>query len=156
MAYNKVEYGGNVIIDLTQDTVDGASLLTGKTAHGADGEVVNGAMPERGAVAGTIATKTGKYTVPAGHHNGSGTVQISATEQAKIIPGNIKAGVTLLGVAGDYSGDGVQTEEKEATPTTSQQVITPTAGKYISKITVKAIPYAEESNTAGGTTVIIG
>lgn len=34
----------------------------------------------------------------------------------------------------------IQIEEKSATPTTSQQEITPTAGKYLTKVTVGAIP----------------
>lgn len=156
MAYNKVVYGGNVIIDLTEDTVTAAGLLAGQKAHGKDGEIINGGMVNKGAVAGTISTKAGKYNIAEGYHNGSGTVQISATEQAKIIAGNIKNGVQILGVTGTYSGDGVQTETKTATPTTSAQDITPTAGKYLTKVTVEAIPYKEESNTAGGTTVTIG
>lgn len=104
MAYNKVTYNGNTLIDLTADNITAADLLAGKTAHGADGETLTGAMVNRGAVSGTIATKAAVYTIQAGYHNGSGSVQISATEQAKIISENIKSGVTLLGVAGSYSG----------------------------------------------------
>lgn len=155
MAYNKVIYGGNVIVDLTEDTVTADDVLTGKQFHGADGEVKDGAMTNKGAVSGTISTKAGSYTIAKGFHNGSGSVSISPTEQAKIIAGNIKNGVQILGVTGTYSGEGVQTEEKEATPTTSAQAITPTTGKYLSKVTVKAIPYAETAN-ASGTTVTIG
>ena len=62
-----------------------------------------GTMTNRGAVTGTISTKDGEYTVPAGYHNGSGTVSISSTEQAKIIADNIKSGVTLLGQAGNLT-----------------------------------------------------
>ena len=40
--------------------------------------------------------------IPAGYTTG-GTVSISSTEQAKIIAGNIKSGVTLLGVAGSLA-----------------------------------------------------
>lgn len=156
MAYNKIVYGGNTLIDLTEDTVDSAHLLTGYTAHGKDGNIVNGGMLNKGAVTGSIATKAGTYTIPVGYHNGSGTVGISATEQAKIIAGNIKSGVQILGVTGNYTGEAIQTETKEAIPTTSAQNITPSAGKYLSKVTVKRIPYTESSNTAGGTTVTIG
>lgn len=38
----KVIYGDEVLIDITQDTVDAASLLQGKTAHGANGDPVTG------------------------------------------------------------------------------------------------------------------
>ena len=190
MAYNKVVYGEQTLIDLTNDTVDAEHLLSGKTAHDKSGEVitgtcdydaatgdataeaadilagktayvsgakVSGAMPDKGAVTGTIASKEGEYTVPAGYHNGSGKVAISATEQAKIIPGNIKSGVTILGVSGSYSGAAIQAQEKSITPTTSQQIVQPDAGyDYLSQVTVAAIPYSETSNAAGGTTVTIG
>ena len=36
---NKVIYGDNVLIDLTQDTVSPAKLIEGSTAHNARGEV---------------------------------------------------------------------------------------------------------------------
>ena len=44
MGVSKINFGGTVQIDLTADTVDAASLLEGRTAHGADGEVVTGAL----------------------------------------------------------------------------------------------------------------
>lgn len=43
MAISKVIYGGEVLIDLTSDTVVADKLLVGYSAHGADGELVNGA-----------------------------------------------------------------------------------------------------------------
>ena len=43
MAISKVVYGGNTLIDLTGDTIKADKLLKGYKAHGADGEVINGA-----------------------------------------------------------------------------------------------------------------
>lgn len=162
MAYNKVVYGGNVLIDLTADDLSPADVLLGKTGHGADGEGFTGTMPNRGAVTGTIATKTGTYTIQNGYHNGSGSVGISSTEQAKIIPGNIKQGVTLLGIQGTYAGEGVELQTKSVsyTPATTAQSATVTAdtgydGLGSVAITVAAIPYEETQNSAGGITVTI-
>lgn len=42
MGVSKVEYAGNTLIDLTEDTVTSDSLLSGVTAHTASGERVSG------------------------------------------------------------------------------------------------------------------
>ena len=42
MAVNRVDYGGNTLIDLSADTVIAEALLSGFTAHGADGEPITG------------------------------------------------------------------------------------------------------------------
>lgn len=78
-----------------------ADVPAGKVGFGASGRV-DGSMPVNGDVSGTISAKAGTVTIPAGHTTG-GSVAISAAEQAKIIGSNIKAGVTLLGVAGSLS-----------------------------------------------------
>lgn len=191
MAISKVVYGGDVLIDLTADTVKADKLLKGYTAHGADGELVTGTctfdantqdatateaeilagktaynkgvkvtgkMPNNGAVNGTISTKAGVYTVPQGYHDGSGKVQISATEQAKIIPGNIRDGVSILGVTGTMSGsEGIKAQSKSVTPSAQEQTVLPDSGyTHLSQVTVAAIPYVESDNSAGGKTVTIG
>jgi len=84
------------------DTADAdaaaGNILTGKKAYGASG-AIDGSMANNGSTSGTISTKAGTVTIPAGYTTG-GTVSISATEQAKIIAQNIKNGVTILGQAG--------------------------------------------------------
>ena len=42
MAVNKVIYGEETLIDLSGDTVAADKLLTGYTAHGADGTAITG------------------------------------------------------------------------------------------------------------------
>lgn len=44
MAVSKVDYAGRTLIDLTNDTVTANNLLSGATAHGANGEVIFGAV----------------------------------------------------------------------------------------------------------------
>lgn len=105
--------------DVTGVTAVAGHVLDGDIFVNANGEEVEGTMPNRGAVTQTLDATTGKqsYTVPAGYHNGSGTVAITL-------------------------------EEKSTTPTTSAQNITPTTGKVLSKVTVAAIPaiYGDATN----------
>ncbi len=138
-------------------TAQVAELLTGKTAY-ARGAKLTGTMPNNGGVTGTISTVAGQYTIAQGYHDGSGKVSIDSTEQAKIIPSNIKQGVEILGVTGTLETSGsVTAQTKSVTPSTQQQVVLPDAGyDYLSQVTVAAIPYSESPNSAGGITVTIG
>lgn len=141
--------------DTSDDTAAAAEILSGRTAH-ARGALLTGTMANNGAVAGAIATKSQEYTVPQGYHDGSGKVAIDATEQAKIIAGNIKNGIQILGVTGTYGGETIDVQAKSVTPGVAQQVVTPDAGyDYLSQVTVAAIPYVETDNAAGGKTVTI-
>ena len=142
--------------DTSDDTVAVSEMLVGKTAH-ARGVKITGTMPNNGAVSGSIATKDGQYTVPQGFHDGSGKVGIASAEKAKLIPGNIKSGVVVLGVTGSYGGESINAQTKSVTPSFTQQVVQPDDGyDYLSTVTVAAIPVAYADNAAGGRTVTIG
>lgn len=60
MAINKVEYGSNTLIDLTNDTVTADTMLEGATAHNAAGERIVGnvtiptSLPANGGNADTV------------------------------------------------------------------------------------------------------
>ncbi len=100
--------------DTSDATAVASNILEEKTAYIARGKVT-GTMMNRGATAGTISKKTGAYIIPEGYHNGDGSVSIAEAERDKIIPENIKNGITLLGVSGTYTGDGTGSTEVDKT-----------------------------------------
>ena len=140
-------------------TATAAEILATKTAY-KNGSKLTGTMPNRGSVTGTISTKAGEYTIQAGYHDGTGKVSISSTEQAKIIAGNIKNGVELLGVTGTYTGSElIKATTKSVTPYTTAKTYLPGDDgdyDYYTQVVVSAIAYSEVVNAAGGKTVTIG
>lgn len=215
--------------DTTDDDAVAANILSGKKAHSYNEETgtavaITGTMANNEAVSKTLdaTTNNQSYTVPAGYHNGSGTVSIvletktaTPTKSAQnitptngkvlskvtvnaipaayqdvtnvdAVAGDILAGKIIVASdgtevtgtmvdrgtvtqtldattgkqsytipAGKHSGSGkvsIVLEEKSATPTTSSQAISPTAGKVLSKVTVAAIP-AKFGDTTGDTAV---
>ena len=134
-------------------------ILQGKTAY-AKGNKLTGTMPNKGSVTGNITSVNTPYTIPMGYHDGAGTVGIDSTEKAKIIPENIREGITILGIEGEMSGtEGAKAQSKTVTPTFSEQVISPDTGSgynYLAQVTVKAIPVKETAGENGGLTLTIG
>lgn len=75
-----------------------------------------------------------------------GTVKaVTSAIDNNIVAGNIKEGVTILGVAGALKGEKPE-ESFNVQPTTAEQTITPSAGSVFSGGTVKAVTSAIDSN----------
>lgn len=162
--YTAHDKTGNIItgtcdfdVNSKDATVGVAEILKGKTAYAA-GSKLTGTMPNNGAVSLTIDTVTGVVKIPQGYHDGSGTVKILTTEQAKLIAENIKQGITILGITGTLEpSSAIKVTTKTVTPSANRQTITAGEGyDYMSEVTVEAIPYAETDNPQGGVTVTIG
>lgn len=132
-------------------------ILSGKTAY-VNKNKITGSMTNNGAVSGTISNKNTPYTVPAGYHSGLGTVSIDSTSSAALIAGNIKAGIEILGVTGDYTGEAVTAGSVSATPYLTAQTILPSDinKDYISQVSIAAIAVTYSDNAAGGRTCTIG
>lgn len=144
--------------DTRDATVTAAEMLIGKTAYKA-GKKITGTMPNQGAKTLNITSKGTPVAIPMGFHDGSGKAQIDSAEAAKLIPENLRDGITILGVTGTMSGtEGASPQTKTVTPTFEVQEVTPDSPtyNYLSSVTVAAIPVSYTDNDAGGQTLKIG
>ena len=142
--------------DTSDATVAVAEILKDKTAYARGAKIV-GTMPNNGAKNYTISDLNDQ-SITIGLYDGSGKISIDSAEKAKIIPTNIKNGVSILGVQGTMTGqEDLQVQSKTVTPTFTAQTILPDSGyDYLSQVVVSAIPMTESENTAGGLTLTIG
>lgn len=85
--------------DTASADISAGDVLTGKTAYGASGSV-SGSMANNGSTSGTIGTKAGTVTIPAGYTSG-GT--ISLTNVSDCTSANILSGKSILGVSGSLT-----------------------------------------------------
>lgn len=85
--------------DTASADISAGDVLSGKTAYGASGSV-SGSMANNGSTSGTIGTKAGTVTIPAGYTSG-GTV--SLTNVSDCTSANILSGKSILGVSGSLT-----------------------------------------------------
>lgn len=93
-------------------TAAAGDVLTGKVYVLADGTVTTGTMPNNGAVNKTLDVTTISYTIPKGHHSGSGKVSIvletktvTPTKSAQDITptsGKVMSKVTIAAIPDEY------------------------------------------------------
>lgn len=143
--------------DTSDATAASAEILNSKTAY-VNGSKIIGTMPNNGSKTLDITNKNTPIVIPMGFHDGSGKAQISSDEQAKLIPTNIRNGITVLGVTGTMSGsEGMTPQAKSVTPTFVQQEVLPDNGyNCLSSVTVAAIPVTYTDNEQGGQTLKVG
>ncbi len=100
--------------DVSSVTATAADVLATKVFVDSNGDTVSGTMVNNGAVSKTLDTSTGNqtYTVPAGYHNGKGTVSVvleeksatPATASQNIVPtaGKVLSKVTVEAIPAQY------------------------------------------------------
>lgn len=141
-------------VDASNANAAASEILDGRTAA-VGNVIIEGQMPNRGAVTGYISDVNVPYSVAMGYHDGSGTVGIDATEAAKLIPESIKLGINILGVEGNYAGESANVTSVNVTPFTTAQTILPPSGyDYISQVNVAPIYYSEAPAAQGGGVVV--
>ena len=142
--------------DTSDATAVSSEVLNGSTYY-ARGSKGTGTMPNIGSQNEDIDNVDDQVIIQQGYHDGSGKIKIADVEKKKIVPANIKEGVSILGVVGTLEpSSSVTAQSKTVTPTSKKQTIIPDSTyDYLSQVVVEAIPYVETANAAGGTTVTI-
>lgn len=201
MANNKIVFGDEVLIDLTQDDVQEQSVLKGIQFHRPNGEVSwgkceftvdanacnalpsevlkgrtyaagsavkEGTMENRSGigidVTDEVLSPTGQKLLK-GYYDGANRIQLKDAD--KIIPENIRSGVTILGVMGQVQEGVSEDLVSPAIPVIPYREVIggedrPRTIKpeypyrYFAEVDLAPIPCSRTSNAFGGTTVVIG
>mgnify|MGYP007027031897 CR=1 FL=1 len=142
-------------VDASEATAEAAEVLDTKT-FGKGAEMQSGTMPNNSGKNVEI-TNTDGTVIPKGYYDGTSRAKLSAADLANLIPANIKEGVTILDVEGEFGADDISSQSKEVTPLFEDQTINPDADyTFLSSVKVKAISVTRRDNDAGGVTVTIG
>lgn len=102
-----------VLPTFTKTPATAPHILSGYQAVNNKNELVTGNMTKWSGTSWYTST-LGIQSIKQGYHDGSTKYGISTTEAAKIIPENIKSGVTILGVTGTV-GSSIQSGSKTVT-----------------------------------------
>lgn len=144
-------------VDASNVTAEAAEVLDGET-FGKGSEVAVGTMPNHSGY-GVVVSKKAGAIIPRGYFDGSTVAKLSDADLQKLIPANIKEGVSLFDgeIVGTYGSDDISAQSKQVTPTFEDQQVEPDLGYvFLSGVFVKAIPVLRQDNQAGGVTVTIG
>jgi len=103
---NKVIFGNNTILDISEDTVISSALLSGYTAHAGSGASISGSIATKSS--SDLTSSGATVTVPAGYYSSAATKTVT---DSNLIATNIKNGVSIFGVTGTYAGNTVLISE---------------------------------------------
>lgn len=148
------ELMGSDNLDTSDATATAGDIRTGKTAY-VDGEKITGNLvpgvdtSDANAVAGDIRTGKTAYV------NGSKVVGTIVSKEAQTYTPSSSEQVINAGqyLAGAQTIAAVPTEEKSAIPSTAEQEVVPTVGKFLSKVTVGGDANLVANNIKSGVSI---
>lgn len=141
-------------LDTSDATATAGDIRTGKTAY-VDGEKITGNLvpgvdtSDANAAAGDIRTGKTAYV------NGSKVVGTIVSKEAQTYTPSSSEQVINAGqyLAGAQTIAAVPTEEKSAIPSTAEQEVVPTVGKFLSKVTVGGDANLVANNIKSGVSI---
>ena len=132
----------NAVEPLDDTDAKAEEILIGKKAY-VQGEKITGTMPDNGELTYTPSTET--QTIPEGYTSGGTIAGVTSDIDSNIIPTNIRAGVSVLGIEGNLEPDKPD-QSKTVTPTTQEQVIMADTGYELAQVTINPVTSAIDSN----------
>lgn len=143
-------------VDASEATAEASEVLETRT-FGKGDEMQTGTMPDNSGK-DVIITKKEGTAIPVGYSDGTGRAKLSDEALANLIAANIKEGVKILDVEGEYGAGDMSSASKEVTPSFTEQILNPADDEvtFYSSIKVNAIKVDRKDNEAGGITVTIG
>lgn len=148
---------GTVYISGVDSTIDAnitsSNIKNGVTILGVTGDYVTPPNPKALNITPSVSSQYFSDYGGSSGYTGFGPVSVDAVTSsidANIDPGNIKDGVTILGVTGDFTGTVINNDSLNVTPTTSQQIFTAYGSSQgytgFDPVTVEAVDYTIDSN----------
>lgn len=106
--YKKVNVNVQQYTDISSTTAQADDVLEGKYFFPYNNAPrTEGTIPIRTASNPEFTAKNDSVTFQEGYYPEASTVKIAESEKAKIIPDNIKEGISILGIQGNYAGNGL-------------------------------------------------